>query len=421
MIGSEHMALDDVRVIEVGGELGAWCGKLLADMGATVIVVEPPTGDPTRAYPPFRDDKPDPNQSLHFWHYNTSKQSVTVDIATEQGQDLFRRLVDTAEVILDSNPPGYMDGLGLGYDALKQVKPDIIFNAISPFGQFGPNKDMPMTDLTAIAYGGPAWSCGYDDHDIPPVRGGGNQGHQTACHYGVIGIMMALVQRQFTGVGQFIDVSMHAALNLTTESGSMAWLVARETVQRQTGRHASVRATPNALIMCKDGTYVNTGIGARTEEQWFHLLAWLEEEGVVGDLTEYLSPPSRAAIASGDEEALKQQRQVADAIVALGGKMDSQELYKRAQDLGFQWGIVYSPEEVLADPHFIARGFPTEVEHPELGETYTYPGAPYGFKATPWKIRSRAPLLGEHNESVLVDELGLSADELGELKQAGVV
>ena len=137
--------LDDVRVLELGGELGVWCGKLLADMGATVIKVEPPTGDETRSYPPYYNDEPDKNKSLYFWHYNTNKQSITLDITTEQGRDVLCKLATTADVVVDSYSPGYLDELGVGYEGLSEVVPDIIMAAISPFGKDAPYHDYAYT------------------------------------------------------------------------------------------------------------------------------------------------------------------------------------------------------------------------------------------------------------------------------------
>ena len=413
--------LDDVRVLELGGELGAWSGKLLADMGATVIKVEPPGGDETRGYPPYYRDKPDKNRSLYFWHYNTNKKSVTLDVTTEQGREIFQRLVPTADVVIDSLAAGYLDALGIGYEGLCAVVPKIVMAAITPFGQNGPYRDYAATDLTALAFGGPAWSCGYDDHSLPPIRGGGNQAYHTTCHFAVIGIMTALVHRQFSGAGQFIDVNMHAAQNVTTEGAAYNWLVAGDTVQRQAGRHAAVNPTPISQVLCRDGRYVNIGFPARTEEQWFHLLAWLDEEGLVADLAEYLSPPSREAMRRGDPSVLKQMRQVMEAVQALAQRVDSYELFRRAQDLGFQWGVIYSPDEALEDPHFRERGMMVEVDHPELEAWFNYPGAPYKFEASPWQIKRRAPLLGEDNEAVYIEELGLTSKELTTLVEAGVV
>ena len=413
--------LEDIRILEVGGEIGAWCGKLLADMGADVIKVEPLCGDPTRAYEPFYQDASGPDGSLFFWHYNTSKRGVTLDIESETGQHVFKGLAARADVIVDSHPPGYLPSLGLGYAELSASNPSLVMASITPFGQDGPYREFASTDLTALAFGGPVWSCGYDDHDIPPVRGGGNQAYHTVGHYAVIGIMTALVHRQFTGTGQYIDANMHAALNITTEAATYSWLVAGDTVQRQTGRHASVIPTPQAQVLCKDGRYVNVGIGARTEEQWFHLLAWMEEEGLEENLGEYLSYPSREAMRRGDPDAMAQQRRVADTMCKMAAKTDSYELFTRAQELGFQWGIINSPEDVLNDPHFKARDFPVEVEHPELGETFVYPGAPYRLTKSPWRIAKRAPLLGEHNEQVYLGDLGMTEESLAELRAEGVV
>ena len=414
-------ALDDLRVLEVGSETSAWCGKLLADMGAVVLKVEPPGGDVTRTYGPFYRDQPGPNNSLHFWHYNTNKKSVTLNISVPSGQHLFRRLVNTTDIIIDGSPPGHLDSLGLGYSAINRINPRLILAAITPFGQQGPLHDFAATDLTVLAFGGPAWSCGYDDHSLPPVRGGGNQGYHTACHWAVIGIMIAVLHRNRTGLGQFIDVNMHAASNVTTEGATYGWLVARNIVQRQTGRHASVRRTAPTQVRCRDGRYVNAGIGASSEEQWISLVAWLNEEGIVEDVGEYLALPSREALARGDPEAMRQQERVNQAIQALALTKDAYELFREAQERGLQWGIVYSPDEVIEDPHINARGFPVDVEHPELGATFRYPGAPYRFAASPWAVRRRAPLVGEDNHAVYIGELGLRPEDLVALTEAKVI
>ncbi len=412
--------LGDVRILEVGGELGGWCGKLLADMGATVVKVEPPEGDATRGYPPFLNDEPDKNQSLYFWHYNTNKQSVTLDIESETGRDMFLRLAAGADVVIDSSAPKYLDSLGLGYERVSEVAPDIVFAAVSPFGQDAPFSDYASTDMTALAFGGPVWSCGYDDHSIPPVRGGGNQAYHTVCHFAAIGVLTALVHRQFTGEGQFIDVNMHAAQNVTTEGAVYHWLVAGDTVQRQTGRHSSPTPTANVQIVCGDGRYVNIGFPARTEEQWLHLLAWLDEHGLVGDLAKYISPPSREALIRRDPDAVQQMEEVMSAVRELCLANTAYDIFVRAQDLGFQWGIVYSPEETLEDRHFKERGMQVPVAHAELGTEFVYVGAPYDFAATPWEIRRRPPLLGEDNEAVY-GEIGVGAEELTALKEVGVV
>jgi crotonobetainyl-CoA:carnitine CoA-transferase CaiB-like acyl-CoA transferase len=413
--------LSNLRVIEMGTEIGAWCGKLLADMGANVIKIESLLGDRSRAYEPFYQDNQSAENSLFWWHYNTNKQSVTIDIESKQGQDLVRKLASKCDVILDSYEPGYLDRLGLGYDQLKEENESIIVAAVSFFGKNMPYSSYAMTDLTAIAFGGPAWSCGYDDHSIAPVRGGGNQGYQTACHFAMIAIMAALVYRSESGVGQFIDVNMHAALNVTTESGSYNYLVNGESVQRQTGRHAGIRPSPGTQIMGPGGRYINVGFPARTEEQWFTLLAWLEEEGVLGDLGDYLSPPNRQSLQIGDQKATEQLTKVMEAISSMAADKDPFELFCEAQNRGLQWGIVNAPEDVINDPHFNARGFIVSVEHPEIDSSFRYPGAPYRFEKGQWSIRRRAPLLGEDTKSVLMDDLNLTELEYQKLSWEGVI
>ena len=413
--------MEGLLVLELGHELGAWCGKHLADMGARVLKIEPPTGDQTRSYAPFYRDQPDPDGSLFFWHYNTNKGGVTLDLTTTAGRELFLKMAMGADLVIDAFSPGYLEGLGIGYRQLQELNPHIIVAAVTPFGQEGPYQEYAMTDLTGLAFGGPVWSTGYDDHSLPPVRGGGNQWAHTGGTFATIGILIALLHRQQTGEGQFVDVNMHAAVNVTTEGATSNWLVARETVQRQTGRHSAVNPTPTAQFRCRDGRYINAGSIFRSEEQWLQLLVWFQDAGVMEDISEYIVPPSREAVLHGDPKAMEQRLAIARAMEDLAANTDAYDMFVKGQEMGFQWGIIYSPEEMMDDPHFIQRGFVTETEHPELDASFRYPGAPFIFSETPWSLRRRAPLLGEDNDAVYVGELGLSEAELAALKADGVV
>ena len=247
-------ALDGLQVIELCDELGVYTGKMLADMGAEVIKIETPEGDPTRRYPPFVDDVEDPERSLYFWHYNTSKRGVTLNLDSEEGRGLFLDLMHSADMFIESTTPGWLASVGLDWDDLHALNPALIMVSITPFGRSGPRAEEAATDLTILAGGGPAWSCGYDDHTLPPVRGGGNQGYQTAGHFAVMSALVALLHRDAGGGGQHIDVNAHAASNVTTEAGSYTWLVAQDTVQRQTGRHAGVN--PRRRRKCSAPTAV---------------------------------------------------------------------------------------------------------------------------------------------------------------------
>jgi crotonobetainyl-CoA:carnitine CoA-transferase CaiB-like acyl-CoA transferase len=166
--------LDGLRVIEIGNELGEYCGKLLAGLGADVVRVEPPGGDETRTYGPFQDDEPNPDRSLYFWHYNLGKRSVVLDLDTVEGQEQYRTLVRNADVVVDSRPPGYLEERGLDRRDLMAADPGLLYLRISPFGDDGPWAAWHGSDLVHLALGGVMMNCGYDpdpfgNYDMPPV------------------------------------------------------------------------------------------------------------------------------------------------------------------------------------------------------------------------------------------------------------
>ena len=235
-------ALVGVRVVELASEHGALAGKILSDLGAEVIVVEPPGGHVSRRFEPFVDDEPGPERSLWWWFYNTGKQSVVLDLQAAAGAARFRSLVESCDVVLEGQPPGVLGELGLDYKDLGGQDTRLVWVSITPFGRSSPRSREPVTDLTLQAGAGPVWSCGYDDHLLPPVRPGGNQGYHTACLWAVEAALVALYARETQGFGQLVDVSMHAACNVTTEAATYEWLVSHATVQRYTFRHAAVAA-----------------------------------------------------------------------------------------------------------------------------------------------------------------------------------
>lgn len=423
MSGRESLpgALGGLRVVELSSELGAFAGKLLADMGADVICVEPPGGSPMRGYQPFRGDVADSEGSLFWWHYNTSKRGVTLDLDTGPGRDAFRRLVATADLLLECEPPGRLEGLRLDHDSLVNDRRDLITVSLTPFGGQGPRRDWQATDLTLLAGGGPVWSCGYDDHSIPPVRGGGNQGYQTACHYAVLSALTAILVREATGEGQHVDVSAHAACNVTTEMASYHWLVSQGTVQRQTGRHAMEHPTLPTQIECADGRHATTGVPPRTPPEFARLYEWLVELGLTAEYPEAVFVRLGAEREQLDLSRIGSDDEVTaifsagrEALNFIASRVSAYEFFAGAQKRGITVGVIYAPEEALEDEHFRARGFGVEVEHPELGTSFTYPGAPYVFEKTPWHISRRAPRLGEHNHEIF-GELGIPAAEIDAL------
>jgi crotonobetainyl-CoA:carnitine CoA-transferase CaiB-like acyl-CoA transferase len=402
-------ALTGIRVLELASERIAFAGKLLADMGADVILIEPPGGDPARSYPPFLDDEPGPDRSLYWWHYHTSKRGIVLDLDAAADRATFQRLVASADVLLEAEPTRRLAGLGIDYGDLCVIRPDLIHVAVTPFGRSDPKSDLPATDLTILAGGGPVWSCGYDDHSLPPVRGLGNQGYHTACHFAFMSTLTALLNRFATNSGQFVDVSMHAAANVTTEAGSYAWLVNGSIVQRQTGRHASVNPSGETQVRCADGRYANTGVPPRTPKEFASLHAWLRELRLEEELPEAVflemggnwQGPFDLSLLGRDDTITAVFSAGRDAMKLIASRISAQEFFLGCQRAALPSGPVNAPEEAYEDEHFKARGFQVAVTHDDLGRSFRYPGAPYQLPASPWRISRRAPKLGEHTREVL--------------------
>ena len=409
-------ALTGVRVIELANEKLSLAGKLLGDMGADVILVEPPGGDPSRNYPPFVDDTPGDNRSLWWLHYNTSKRSLVLDLDTEAGRDSLRDLAKSADVLIESEPVTRLADLGIDYPQLRELNPALIHAAMTAFGRANPKSDLPNTDLTLLAEGGPPWSCGYDDHSLPPVRGGGNQGYHIGCHFTVMSVLTALLYRQASGDGQFLDISMVAGANVTTEAATYAWNVAGMTVQRQTGRHASTRPSGETQVQCLDGRHVNTGVPPRQAREFARLLEWLRELKLEDELPEAVFLEMGAqwegtfdlSLIGTDDTVTAIFSAGRDAMKLIAQRSSAQDFFLGCQRAGLSVGPVNSPEEAFEDPHFKARGFQVEVHHPELDRTIRYPGAPYKLPASPWRISRTAPALGAHSEEILAELAGSS-------------
>jgi crotonobetainyl-CoA:carnitine CoA-transferase CaiB-like acyl-CoA transferase len=400
--------LNGVRVIELASAQAALAGKYLGDLGADVIVVEPPGGHVTRTFGPFVDDQPGPNTSLWWWCYNTSKRSVEIDLDAADGAHAFRALVASADIVLEAEPPDRLASLGLDHADLRADRPELVWVSVTPYGRDGPSKHRPVTDLTLLAGAGAVWSCGYDDHAVAPVRPGGNQGWHIAATFAAMSALTGYLHRLARGEGQHVDLSMHAAVNITTEGGTFMWLVAGQTVQRQTGRHAWPDRTMPVQVLAADGIHVTTGFLPSEAKDLAAILAWLDLLGLRDALPEAIfleRGVERGGVDAREMAFDDETRAILEAgregLVVIASHIPAYDFFIGAQERDFQCGIIYAPEEALEDPHFRARGFPVEVEHDELGRSVTYPGAPYRFGATPWRISRRPPLVGEHNDEVL--------------------
>jgi benzylsuccinate CoA-transferase BbsE subunit len=389
-------ALDGIRVIELADEHGDWCGKLLADMGADVVKVEPPEGARSRHIGPFIKDEPGPERSIFFLRYNTGKRGVTLDLDDARAVDALRRLIGAADVFLETLPPGRGQALGLDYARLSADNPRLVHVAVTPFGQTGPYVDAgyQTTDLVTMALGGPMQACGYDleDGDLAPVRPGPYHSYHTASHFACIAVLTALFERESSGRGQYIDVSAQAASAVTVEFSSQYWEYQQEVSRRQTGRHAFPRQTARTQYMCADGKPINLAIPF-DGRGYQRLIDYLRSEGLGEGLNDDAANDPLKRLAQGSI--------VLGALEVLAARHDAEEMFHIGQRMGFTWGAVRAPEDWLDDPHTAARGFFVDIDHPESGRPIPLPGALFKSTATQPRIDGRAPLLGEHNDEVL--------------------
>lgn len=396
-------ALADLRVVEIGCQFTPVAGRVLAELGAEVVVVEPPDGSPQRRRPPFVDDQPGADRSLRWWGANAGKRSVTIDVTAQDGVEILRRLIADCDIVL-AGSDRISDG-ALDYHHSAAGHRGLIWVSVTPFGLGSARADEPVTDLTMLAGGGPLWNCGYDDHTIPPMRGSGDQSVNVGGMYAAIGALVALSHRDNTGDGQLVDVNVTAACNVTCEQTTYHWLVNQAICTRQTGRHAApVRSSP-VQVRCADGLYATTGVLPRKPAEFAELVRWLSDLGLDDELPETYflqmaaerdAPVNLAAIGEDDETTaiLSAAR---DAITLIATRLPAKEFFVESQRRGFPAGAILPPHEAFDDAHTVARGMHVRVEHPELDRTVVYPGAPYLFSASPIAAPTRAPLLGEHN------------------------
>lgn len=408
MTGPKAGLLAGITVIELASELAAFCGRMLAGMGADVILIEPPGGHRCRDNGPSADALDDPGESsLWWWHHQAGKRSLVLDLDSRSGTDTLGRLIDRADVVLEAEPPGRFGDLGLPRDELLSTRARLVWASITPWGTASDRSTYPMTDLTIAAEGGPAWSCGYDDHTIPPVRPGGDQSYHTASMFGLLGILTALVHRQTSGRGQHVDVAAVGAAHVTTEAATYEWLVAGRTVQRQTGRHASVHPTAPTNATSADGRLIATGVPARSVDEFAMLLDWLDDLGISDEFDELgllVEGVQRGGVTirelGSDEVALAIFGAGREATAFIASRMTADDFFVEAQRRGFPCGIVKRPDELLGDRQLQARGFPVPVWSAPLDREVLYPGAPFRSDRTAWSVTA-APRLDEHREEIL--------------------
>ena len=404
---AEGVLLPPYRVLDLTGPEGVFCGKLLADYGAEVIKVEPPTGDVTRQRPPFISDVPGIERSSYFLFYNTNKKSVTVDLETSEGQVVFKKLAASADVLLESFPVNYMQSLGLDYDSLRQVNPGLIMASITPFGQTGPWKDYKSTDLISLAASGFMQITG--DPDGPPLRQGNEQSHFPGAQHAATAIMGALFYRDMQdGRGQYIDVSMQEAMitYYTDAHPALAYIQRGENVTR-VGTNSTL-VIPLGAYPSKDG-WISAGI--ITPREWENLSNWMFE--VTGN-EEILNEDYKG----GNQDRAPYNDIITALVIDFTTRFTSEELFHQGQERNLVFIPVNTVSDLLVDPQLDASNFWFDIDHADAGNLKYPLGVFDSEEVTP--TTNPAPYLGQDNE-VIFGELGLDEAELASLRTRGVI
>ena len=396
-------ALAGLRVLDLTDQKGALCGRLLADLGADVIKVEPPGGDPARRIGPFLDDLFHLDRSLFFWFYNLNKRSITLDLEKSRAVDLLLGLTASADVIIESFAFGELDRIGLKWERLHRQSPSLILCSLAPFGQNGPYRDFATDDTTLAALGGMLYVNGFPTE--APIRPLGLQAYHCGAEYGAIAIMCALLERERSGAGQWIDLSIQEATAAAVEHVAGSYF-AEHKIER---RHGTLHWSRFFRVgKCRDGYVIQCTLG-----DWTSLVEWIAADGRAQDLID----PRWEDVTYRAEHA----QHLFDVLDDWIKDYDCEELVRRAQNLRLAYAVVQPPEALLRDQHLAARGFFLDVEHPELGRTFRYPGAPFRLGAAFSRAYRRPPLVGEHTAEILKSELGLEAGEIAALAAEGVI
>lgn len=404
---SDPGPLAGLRVLDLADYRGAFCARLLAELGAHVIKVEPPAGDPSRRFPPQTNAGPGPSVSLFFAHANAGKRSIALDIGTNRNQ--ITAIAVTSDVLVVSATPSAMEAVGLDYASLARKRPDLVYVSITPFGATGPWRDRVASDLTAQAAGGMVWLNG--DPTDPPLQGVGLPAYHMTGMAAAVGALLAVRARRRTGRGQFVDVSMQAVVAGCTVHATALYRDTGRLLTRRGARHWSgdFHVGPTA-----NGDLLHTTLG-----DWTTLREWVQR-GAAGPLDD----PALATAAGRREHA---NRLVA-VLDAWASRHTAEELATEAQLRRLAYAAVRSPAMLRHDAHLHARNFLVPVSYGCSGATIVHTGVPYRFSGSPCPPRAAAPAAPKLRDAVREDatlqrpprSLGLTPTQIKSAPLAGI-
>ena len=394
--------LSPYRVIDITDGGSMLCGQILADLGADVLLVEPPGGRDLRRAGPFARADSDPDESLAFWAMNRNKRSACLDIETDPDRAEFRRLVLGADILLESYPPGYLAERGLGYEDLARERPGLVVVSITPFGQSGPKASWPATDLTVTAASGVLVLTG--DEDRAPLQISIPQAFCNASGEAAVGALLALAARERTGRGQHVDVSAQTAMMMTTQSFVLSEAWNDHAPQRVAGGMKLGDIRLRFVYPCKDG-FVNVTLlfGKAVGPATGRLFGWMHEEGFVDEATRDKDWARFGGLLMTGAEPVSELARCIEAIERFTLSHTKTELFDEAWRRKALIVPLSDISDLLHSEQLRARDFWVDVHHPELGRTVTYPGPFARLSATPLQYRRRPPLIGEHTAEALAE------------------
>ena len=395
-------ALEGVKVLDLTHHIaGPYCTKLLADFGADVVKIERPGGDPARRMAPFFHDEADPEKSLVFAYLNTNKQSVTLNLKSEKGIQVLKSLVEESDVLVENFAPKVMPSLGLDFETLQRTNPSLVMTSISNFGQTGPYRDYKAADIVEYALGGLMYIFGA--YDGGPLKHAFNQAQLKAGTDAAAATLMATYHQRLTGEGQHVDVSIQEAVatglrdvvNNFTYTGAV-----RRRQPNHSGDLNRIRASADGHLLPSPG--LTAGLNWKTVVDFLDLPELDDER--------FSTPTARLVNA-------EELGRILDEYFINQNKYN---MFHASHEKRFIFGVVQSPEEVMADPQFAARNYFVDIDHPALG-TLRYPGAPFEMSGTPWEARSPAPTLGQHNQEVIGQRLGHTNEQLAQMRAMQII
>lgn len=384
---------------------GPFCTLQLAHLGAEVIRVETATRPcVTRMLPPWPDGQPGINRSGYFNQYNQGKLSLALDLKRPQAVEIAKQLVARSDIVCENFAAGVMDRLGLGYEALRRVKPDIIMIALSGYGASGPEHEYVSYGPAQVPLSGMSSLTGY--RNWPPMHVGISYGDPTGGLHGAFAVLAALLHRQSTGQGQFIDLSQQETSIAVIPEGLIEYTFNGQQPARDGNRDPFM--SPHAVLRCV-GEQRWVAVAVRDDEEWRRLAVAVDRPDLVTD-------PRFATLGQRkvNEDALEAE------LTAWTLQRTPNQVTEILQAAGIPAFPTYDSRDLSTDPHLNESSLFVELEHPEIGRQ-RHIGIPWRMSATPCQVQRPAPCLGEHTAEVMGDLLGYSAEEIARLKTSGVL